>query len=63
MLMSICAIGFILDVPGARWPGAAIAKAFMIHGFRPSLLAEVELIVRSDVVWESRCNLEFSEDR
>ena len=24
-----------LDVPGARWPGAVMAKAFMIHGLRP----------------------------
>jgi hypothetical protein len=62
MLMSIFAIGCILNVPGARWPGAAIAKAFMTHGFRPSL-AEVEIIVKSDVMWESRCNLESSEDR
>lgn len=33
-----------LDVPGARWPGAVMAKAFMIHGLR-AVLSVVDPIV------------------
>jgi hypothetical protein len=24
-----------LNIPGARWPGAVMANAFIIHGLRP----------------------------
>jgi hypothetical protein len=48
-LICIFLISLALDLPGARCPGAAIAKAFMIHGLRLSFL-EVEAIVLQDVM-------------
>lgn len=31
---------FVEDLPGARWPGAVMAKAFIIHGLRSAAAVE-----------------------
>lgn len=40
-----------LDVPGARWPGAVMANAFIIHGLRPesSFVDPMVIVVCSDI--------------